>query len=277
MQVQELLRTVRLSKPPSISYSFLLKASFHQIPRQITSNRTSFREKSVTVPNSTIKHMSTTNSLTRPPFLFGEDRLKQELELDSHRTWGLVIYRCTYKSDSDWSEFINRFRAHVIDRLKRSEHWYLLDNFVMTVFEDRSLDGATPVLVRDKFKEWAKTAPQQEQNTSAGNAVRYAYCIHVDDDALNSIVRRPDPLDICDKHWGFVNLIWADWEPYDRFDGEDVLEAEEEPIDGCTNFDVGWMRVRYDHVVWLTYEEFREGLMWEDGYVRPPNIRTLYM
>jgi hypothetical protein len=131
-----------------------------------------------------------------PPYVWGKDRLKRELESDGHQTWGLVIYRCTYKSDSDWSEFITRFRAHIVRYLDFYKALNLLDNFTMTVFEDKSLDGATPALVRGKFNEWAKTAPQQEQNAEAGFGVRYEYCIHVDDDALNSIVHRPDPLHI---------------------------------------------------------------------------------
>lgn len=147
----------------------------------------------------------------------------------------------------------------------------------MTVLEDKSLDGATPVLVRDKFKEWAKTAPEQEQSAEAGYAIRYAYCIHVDDEALNSIFQKPDPLSICDKHWGFVNLIQADWEPYDQFEEGEELEEEQEPIEGCTNYDVGWMRVRYDYVLWKTYDELRDSVIWHDGYIRPPDIRTLYV
>lgn len=278
MQTQKLLRTARLLKPLPVSYSFLSTAPFHRIPRQVTSSRITLKKKAITtLLSATIKHISTTKSLAMPLHIWGEDKRKRELESDGHKTWGLVIYRCTYKSDSDWSEFITSFKTHVTARLERSEQAYLLDSFVMTVFEDQSLDGATPTLVRDKFKEWAKTAPRQEQDAEAGYAVRYAYCIHVDDEALDSIVQKPDPLDIWDKHWGFVNLIQADWEPYDRFDGEEELEGEEEPIDGCTNYDVGWMRVRYDHVIWLTYQDLRECVRWEDGYIRPPDIRTLYV
>jgi hypothetical protein len=185
--------------------------------------------------------------------LYDIDKVQKQLDSDGHRTWDLVIYRCTYRSDSDWSEFIARFRTHVIKYLEFSEALNLLDDFHMTVFEDKSLDGARPAMVREKFNEWAKTAPQQEQNATAGDTVRYAWCIYVDDGALESIARKPDPDFLMDKSWGFVNPIQADWEPYDRFEGEDDLEEENEPIDGCTNHDTGWMRVRYGKVIPLAY------------------------
>jgi hypothetical protein len=165
----------------------------------------------------------------------------------------------------------------MINYLQRHNSLDMLGDFVTTVFEDKSLfDGATTDLVRDHFKEWAKSAPQQEQgrNDILVNHVRYTYCIQVNDEALESIVRKPDPPDRYDTTWGFVNVIDAKWEPYDRFDGEgetrEALEDEEEPIEGCTNLNVGWMRVRYDRAVRLTYTDLRD--RWEDWYCRPPEI-----
>ena len=35
------------------------------------------------------------------------DNIERYLQEDGHRTWGLVIYRCTYESDDDWDQVLD--------------------------------------------------------------------------------------------------------------------------------------------------------------------------
>jgi hypothetical protein len=66
----------------------------------------------------------------------------------------------------------------------------------------------------------------------------------VDQEALESVLSAPD-----NKDTGFVRLVQAGWEPEEL--DKDVLrerngaKPEEEPLEGCTEHDVGWINVSY--------------------------------
>jgi hypothetical protein len=61
---------------------------------------------------------------------------------------------------------------------------------------------------------------------------------------LDSIIRKaPPPDELTINKEGFVNIIDASWEPYSQWDGDERIEDDEEPLEGCTLLDVGWMRV----------------------------------
>jgi hypothetical protein len=70
---------------------------------------------------------------------------------DGFRSWGDVVYRCTYKSDSDWEEFMRRFLFHVRRTLEDYDGLNMLDSFMpTTVIDDKPrFDGVTPAIVRD--------------------------------------------------------------------------------------------------------------------------------
>lgn len=112
--------------------------------------------------------------------------------------------------------------------------WESLD---MKVFEDRStLDGASKDYVREQFREWGESAPQQEQSSEAdaGRSQRYRYCLQVDEASLRSVVDAPPrggPYKM-----GHVNLINKDRDHrWVRPMGGDYPE-----IEGSTEADTGW-------------------------------------
>ncbi|KAF7163908.1 hypothetical protein CNMCM6106_000680 [Aspergillus hiratsukae] len=150
----------------------------------------------------------------------------------------------------------------------------MLERLTLTVFDDQStFDGATTSFVREHFKKWAATAPQEEQGTGPGNAQRYRYCIQVTDESLDSIIQKaPPPEEEIINREGFVNIIDASWEPYSQWDGGERIEDDEEPLEGCTLLDVGWMRVRYDGVMTGSYYYLRNQGAWDHEYRRPPEI-----
>ena len=76
---------------------------------------------------------------------------------------------------------------------------------------------------------------------------------------------RPDPTTD-----GFVNLIWNGWKP----STPDPIGDAEDPIEGCTLHDVGWMRVAYQDVIVGMYYYVRDVNSWYAEYRRPPEVAT---
>lgn len=103
------------------------------------------------------------------------DDVERQLAEDGHKIWGWVIYRCTYESDEDWKQFMNRLYFYVHDNLKEDNALDMLESLNYHVFEDRAFDGAHPSTIREHFRQWTLTAPQQEQGTEAKRSQRYNY------------------------------------------------------------------------------------------------------
>jgi len=198
------------------------------------------------------------------------DNIERYLQEDGHRTWGFAIYRCTYESDSDWQEFIRRLRYRIEQTLKFYNGMDMMDSLSFTVIEDKSiLEGARTSTVREHFKQWAATAPQQEQGTGPALSQRYRYCVMMDNSALDSVVHNaPAPAESDMTSKGFVGLVWKDWKPA----SPDAREEVEEPIEGCTQHDVGWMRVAYQDAMVGMYYYLRDLNEWYREYRRPPQV-----
>lgn len=199
------------------------------------------------------------------------DNIERYLEEDGHRTWGFVIFRCTYESDDDWEQFMERLRYRTQRRLEGHNGLDMMDSLRITVFEDRSVfNGASTSVVREHFKQWVVTAPQQEQGTGPALSQRYRYCVQVDAVALESVIHdapAPPGLDTSSK--GFVNVVWKDWEPSSpNARGEEIGE----PIEGCIVHDVGWMRVAYQDLMVGMYHYLRDYNDWYNEYRRPPIV-----
>lgn len=199
------------------------------------------------------------------------DSIERYLQEDGHRTWGFVIYRCTYESDDDWDKFMERLRYRTRKCLEIYNGLDMMDSLNMTVFEDRSrFDGASTSIVRERFKQWAATAPQQEQGTGPAVSQRYRYCVHVDAVALKSVIHdAPAPPAIDTSSKGFVNVIWLDWKQASpNAMGEEIGE----PLEGCIVHDVGWMRVAYQDLTVGMYYYLRDYSDWYREYRRPPKV-----
>ncbi|KAF7168680.1 hypothetical protein CNMCM6106_003798 [Aspergillus hiratsukae] len=142
------------------------------------------------------------------------DRIERILEKDGFKTWGFVIYRCTYKSDSDWEEFMRRFLWQVTDKLEFYNGLDMLQSFAPTVLEDKSLfDGANTSVIREHFKQWVVTACQQEQGISPekleyAESGRYRFCLMVNEEALQSVLNAPPEDDV--NRTGYVVLVNGD-------------------------------------------------------------------
>lgn len=216
------------------------------------------------------------------------DCIEKSLEEAGLRTWGFPIYRCTYQSDSDWAEFLVRYRWHISDSLNFFNGLDMLDSFQTTVFEDRVLfEGASTAIIREHFQKWATTAIQEEGGSPdmigswSFSVPRHQFCLFVDEESLKSVLQAPIE-DCLNKH-AFVNMLTGWWKPEsiedysqdDLDDGdklEDLVDDGYDLIEGYTVKDVGWMKVALCDAGLEGFEKLGEGFEWDRVYERPQTI-----
>ncbi|OJJ69571.1 hypothetical protein ASPBRDRAFT_182601 [Aspergillus brasiliensis CBS 101740] len=207
------------------------------------------------------------------------DNIERLLDQDKFKTWGFVIYRCTYQSDSGWETFMVRLHKRVEEFLRFYNGLDLLGSFAPTVLENRSFEGATVVSLRQNFNKWAMTAVVEEQGIGPSKLLhlkngRYRFFIMVDQEALDSILSTSED----GLNGGFVRLVNAEWKPEEL--DEELAERggpppPEEPLEGCTEEDVGWMKVRWRGSQVPGYEQLGDSFMWDLYYSRPPVIQSI--
>jgi hypothetical protein len=204
------------------------------------------------------------------------DNLERLLQKDGFESWGFVVYRCTYASDTDWERFMSLLLDQVKASLERSGGIDLLDGFAPTVIADLSFEGATTATLRAHFQDWAGTALQELGRPRDYHAYcgRYRFFVMADQEVLESVLNSPP------ESWtSFVKLVYADWEP--EVLDEDEIEAlggrseKWEPIEGCTLEDVGWMKVPYREVMFGGYVFMCDWNNWDLVYSRPPAVQSL--
>ncbi|KAH6629735.1 hypothetical protein C7974DRAFT_359712 [Boeremia exigua] len=197
--------------------------------------------------------------------------LRESLALLPFDKWGWVIYRCSYADDKVWAQFRTRIESKSRRDIAESDAPEISDSLEWKWVEDRAtLDGASTAALRDRFRAWVvNEVAQQPADQDFGDVSRLRYFIKIDEEVMQSL---PGFLE---KRWSaeaFVKIVKADWEPLcEEFDHEkDIYE----PIEGCTEKDVGWMRIAPE----MVNAEFYYALdgyepAWDDMfYQRPPHI-----
>ncbi|KAI2621219.1 hypothetical protein GGR54DRAFT_600592 [Hypoxylon sp. NC1633] len=239
------------------------------------------------------------------------DKIERHLRADGHRIWGFAVYRCTYTSDAAWESCMQRINASVRKAMDLYNGRDLLEEgcFKLTVIADAStLDGASTQAVRRHFSEWCARMVREEQGSPEeihsrqheassprdwGMPVRYRFCIQIDEASMRSVISEDS------ERW--VKLIQGDWKSreatkqqqqqqetrperivesqgeHNDDEGEftDVEDDEEyAAIEGCTNEDVGWMKVQLVGLMPDFYANLRDPNVWHIQYVRPPDVAT---
>ncbi len=177
-----------------------------------------------------------------------------------------------------------------------------------------TLDGASTQAVRRHFRDWRARMLHVEQGSQEeiqsrrheapprdwGLPVRYGFCVQVDEDSMRSV--------IADGGEPWVKLIKGDWEPREAtmqqqqqhqqlqqqetepgslvesqgahsddeadFIDDDEDDEEYPAIEGCTDQDVGWMKVQLVGLMPDLYASLRDPNLWHVQYMRPPEIAT---
>jgi hypothetical protein len=187
------------------------------------------------------------------------DRMDRHLKAMGHDKWGWVVYRCTYSSDDDWSEFMKKMKA-------LSKEWFdfyfateaMRKKHIWTFIDDRDrLENASKSDVRRMFKEWiyspeaAAEQPNAEGPMSKVGTARYRFCMHVDE------------------------AYESDDDGEDDEDDGDSGEACEDyilpEIEGCTDEDVGWTKASIG-IILGRYISLCNPRFWYAYYSRPPLI-----
>ncbi|PSK56664.1 hypothetical protein B9Z65_6288 [Elsinoe australis] len=101
----------------------------------------------------------------------------------------------------------------------------LLNTLIWDVQDDAAvLDGISKAGVRDLFQAWVTQATANvDPDSREIEDPRYRFCIHVDDEAMRSVLQFLDTRDSRVFEEGYVNLVAAEWEP-------DPDEEEMSPI-----------------------------------------------
>ncbi|KAI7210372.1 hypothetical protein KC333_g8261 [Hortaea werneckii] len=195
------------------------------------------------------------------------DNVERQLQEDGHKIWGWVIYRCTYENDEEWAEFMRCLYFYIEKTLRFHNALDMQASLDCQVFEDRDrFDNMHPSAVREHFTQWAATAPQQEQGKGAYHwrSQRYNYCLHVDKDALQSVIGAPaPPADNLGSE--YVNLVCK----------EIVGGMRPEHTDGREKRDYCFMRINYQSLMVGWYSQLRPQGSWSNEYRIPPEVAKI--
>ena len=134
--------------------------------------------------------------------------------------------------------------------------------FTPTVDKDPSFEGTTVATLREHFNQWVKTSLKEEQGVAEDDhgfrTGRYRFFIIVDQEAMESALSAPED----DDETGFVRVVYAEWEP-EAFDEQDIANGDvsepEEPLEGCTQNDAGWMKMCWRWVELPGFHKMRSG------------------
>ena len=114
------------------------------------------------------------------------------------KQWGFVIFRCTYKSQEKWDQFIGLAKEHASDYFEWRDMEDLYESMAWTIIEDaETLEGASLATTAQKFVEWVE-GPEGRQDRAGSlfdtddtvpvYGPRYTFFLHVDEESLESVV-----------------------------------------------------------------------------------------
>lgn len=221
------------------------------------------------------------------PILNEAAKIKRNLNEDNHDRWGFAIYRCTYGDDAAWERFKDIIATRAQKEIRELGEPEILDKLELTIFEDREIfDNAKTDFLREHFNQWKRdNLPREQPRTTRSTEVmlektpRYRYFIRVDREALDSVLGAPgnrdaDPGSTATGWVHFIDTMWtADMDDVDSDTEEfDMPDLNFEPVEGCREGNVGWMKVATGSISTELYSLLDDPEMWRVIYKRPPEM-----
>ncbi|KAK2791559.1 hypothetical protein FQN52_004748 [Onygenales sp. PD_12] len=89
-----------------------------------------------------------------PPFASIATAIRPD-PLQKHKTWGFVVYRCSYDDEEAWQQMLELIGGHVESYLEGEGMEDLWLSHELVIREDRGrFDGASPAMIRADFERW---------------------------------------------------------------------------------------------------------------------------
>lgn len=173
---------------------------------------------------------------------------------------------------------MNAALERVFDRCNGRD---ILDKFPLTIMDDSELyNAASTDAIRQHFQRWSAQNYLSEQPNAqdpeeyavrkAYGSSRYRYALCADAESLHSVLHGDDGASDDD---GWVKVILSDWSRDSDEDNDDDDEPQD-PLEGVTRLDVGWMKVALSSLVQF-YEYGYDLNYWISSYQRPPEILSV--
>lgn len=167
---------------------------------------------------------------------------------------------------------------------RRSDKPDILNTLELKFLDDcKTFDKATAAFLREHFNKWKSNNWHREQpRASFARMPRYECFIWVDREALDSVLVAPGSRDAgpgaTDPGWvHFVDALWT--AALDGVDSEteetDMPDLDFEPIEGCREEDVGWIKVPARSICTELYALFDGYEIWDALYGRPPEMAVI--
>jgi len=232
--------------------------------------------------------------------LEGPEYIREHLRITHSVNWGLVILRCTYASQSQWDQFmsINKELAHEFVEddpdVEEAMAW--------TVIEDvERLDNKSPEEALPVFREWLETGGGHQEReeiqrrreelfergdwrpqprttypnlVSVGAIPRHKYFIHVDQEALESVLNDGQPL-----QWG-KTVAWVNVVNYDLYQGNgsrrqpDPTDENHDEVEPEDEEERWWTRVDIQRFYLGRYQRLTREYFWYNFTRTPPELAT---
>ncbi|KAF2175366.1 hypothetical protein K469DRAFT_756269 [Zopfia rhizophila CBS 207.26] len=116
------------------------------------------------------------------------EQIRAKLERYPDAKLGFVVYRCAYKDDAEWNQFMEYLNTHTRHNLESGGIGDLYSRLDWNVQQDLSLDGASKKKVREEFRKWIN----EEHEINLGMP-RHRACVMADQDSVESVVKDPMP------------------------------------------------------------------------------------
>lgn len=216
--------------------------------------------------------------ITHPhrPFWKLKDTEKIQARLGEmrHVKWGFIFHRCTYSDESSWQRFMDIVRHRAELDIHETGGLDITSSLEISFCEDGSkFEGATMDQIRQHFENWVCDCRESILGEQGGDAnacpsARYIYPIHVDAEAMYSVVESAPQPPARDKDGiGYVNLINSYWRPQ-----EPSSQCEEEFHEKDGNDDVGYMRVCLQGLHPRVYSLLSNADAYHVFYRSPPEV-----